>query len=42
MVMMVFANGAYEVPNVAVDAYAVYTNNVPAGAFPDGWVPAAA
>jgi len=29
----VFASGCYEVPNVATDAYAVYTNNVPSGAF---------
>lgn len=28
-----FATGCYEVPNVHVDAYAVYTNNVPSGAF---------
>jgi len=28
-----FANGCYEVPNIHVDAYAVYTNNVPSGAF---------
>lgn len=25
--------GPYEVPNVSVDAFAVYTNNIPAGAF---------
>jgi CO/xanthine dehydrogenase Mo-binding subunit len=25
--------GAYEIPNVSTDAYAVYTNNIPAGAF---------
>lgn len=25
--------GPYEIPNISVDAYAVYTNNVPAGAF---------
>jgi len=25
--------GAYEIPNVKVDTYAVYTNNIPAGAF---------
>jgi CO/xanthine dehydrogenase Mo-binding subunit len=25
--------GAYEIPNVKVDAYAVYTNNIPGGAF---------
>ncbi|HMQ31901.1 MAG TPA: xanthine dehydrogenase family protein molybdopterin-binding subunit [Chloroflexaceae bacterium] len=28
-----FASGCYEVPNIHVDAYAVYTNNVPSGAF---------
>ena len=28
-----FANGCYEVPNISVDAYAVYTNNLPSGAF---------
>lgn len=28
-----FANGCYDVPNVQSDAYAVYTNNVPSGAF---------
>lgn len=28
-----FATGCYEVPNLQVDAYAVYTNNVPSGAF---------
>jgi len=27
-----FATGPYEVPNVKVDGYAVYTNNLPAGA----------
>ena len=27
------ATGAYDVPNVSTDAYAVYTNNIPAGAF---------
>ncbi len=27
------AAGAYEVPNVLVDTYAMYTNNVPSGAF---------
>jgi CO/xanthine dehydrogenase Mo-binding subunit len=32
-VASLFASGAYEVPNIAVDGYAVYTNNVPAGAF---------
>jgi CO/xanthine dehydrogenase Mo-binding subunit len=28
-----FATGCYEVPNISVDGYAVYTNNVPSGAF---------
>lgn len=28
-----FASGCYEVPNLAIDGYAVYTNNIPAGAF---------
>ena len=32
-VATLFANGCYDVPNVAVDGYAVYTNNIPAGAF---------
>ncbi|NLE83134.1 MAG: xanthine dehydrogenase family protein [Chloroflexi bacterium] len=27
------ASGPYEIPNVSTDAYAVYTNDVPAGAF---------
>lgn len=27
------ATGPYEIPNVAVDAYAVYTNDIPGGAF---------
>ena len=30
---MTFAHGPYDVPNVAVDGFAVYTNNVPSGAF---------
>ena len=25
--------GPYEIPNVSVDSYAVYTNNIPGGAF---------
>lgn len=29
----VFASGCYEIENVATDAYVVYTNNVPCGAF---------
>jgi CO/xanthine dehydrogenase Mo-binding subunit len=28
-----FASGCYEVPHISVDAYAVYTNNLPSGAF---------
>jgi CO/xanthine dehydrogenase Mo-binding subunit len=28
-----FASGCYEVPNISVDGYAVYTHNVPSGAF---------
>jgi CO/xanthine dehydrogenase Mo-binding subunit len=28
-----FANGCYEVANISVDGYAVYTNNIPSGAF---------
>ncbi|MGH2534796.1 MAG: xanthine dehydrogenase family protein molybdopterin-binding subunit [Thermomicrobiales bacterium] len=32
-VATVFASGCYEVANIAVDGYAVYTNNVPSGAF---------
>ncbi len=32
-VATLFATGSYEIPNVAVDGYAVYTNNVPSGAF---------
>jgi CO/xanthine dehydrogenase Mo-binding subunit len=32
-VAAIFVNGAYNVANVWVDAYAVYTNNVPSGAF---------
>ncbi|GAC1509564.1 MAG: xanthine dehydrogenase subunit D [Ktedonobacteraceae bacterium] len=28
-----FANGCYEIPNLSVDGYAVYTNNIPSGAF---------
>jgi len=29
----VFTNGCYEVPNIKADGYAVYTNNIPSGAF---------
>lgn len=32
-VATLFANGTYEVANISVDGYAVYTNNVPSGAF---------
>ncbi len=32
-VATLFASGCYEVPNVSSDGYAVYTNNVPSGAF---------
>src|SRR5207248_4893913 len=32
-VAALFASGCYEIPNIAVDGYAVYTNNVPCGAF---------
>ncbi|HEY0605948.1 MAG TPA: xanthine dehydrogenase family protein molybdopterin-binding subunit [Herpetosiphonaceae bacterium] len=28
-----FASGCYEVPNISVDGYAVFTNNIPSGAF---------
>ena len=28
-----FMSGCYEVPNITVDGYAVYTNNIPSGAF---------
>jgi CO/xanthine dehydrogenase Mo-binding subunit len=28
-----FASGCYEIPHLRVDGYAVYTNNIPAGAF---------
>ena len=28
-----FASGTYEVPNIHADGYAVYTNNIPSGAF---------
>lgn len=29
---VLFANGCYEIPNITVDGYAIYTNNIPAGA----------
>jgi len=29
----VFATGCYEIPNISTDGYAVYTNNIPSGAF---------
>ena len=32
-VATLFASGCYEVPHIAADGYAVYTNNVPCGAF---------
>jgi CO/xanthine dehydrogenase Mo-binding subunit len=32
-VATVFATGCYRVPNVAVDGYVAYTNNIPCGAF---------
>jgi len=32
-VAVLFASGCYEVPNISVDGYAVYTNNMPCGAF---------
>lgn len=32
-VATLFASGCYEVANISVDGYAVYTNNIPAGAF---------
>lgn len=32
-VAALFASGCYEIPNISTTAYAVYTNNVPSGAF---------
>jgi CO/xanthine dehydrogenase Mo-binding subunit len=32
-VATLFASGCYEIPNIAVDGYAIYTNNIPCGAF---------
>jgi CO/xanthine dehydrogenase Mo-binding subunit len=32
-VATLFATGCYEIPTISVDGYAVYTNNVPCGAF---------
>ena len=32
-VITLFASGCYEIPNISVDGYVVYTNNVPSGAF---------
>jgi len=32
-VATLFASGCYEIANVSVDGYAVYTNNIPCGAF---------
>jgi CO/xanthine dehydrogenase Mo-binding subunit len=36
-----FVTGCYEIANIAVDGYAVYTNNIPAGAFRGFGVPQA-
>ena len=32
-VATLFSTGCYEIPNIAIDGYAVYTNNIPCGAF---------
>jgi CO/xanthine dehydrogenase Mo-binding subunit len=32
-VATLFANGAYSIDNISVDGYALYTNNIPCGAF---------
>jgi CO/xanthine dehydrogenase Mo-binding subunit len=32
-VATLFASGCYEIANIAIDGYAVYTNNIPCGAF---------
>src|SRR5690606_17565111 len=32
-VATLFANACYDVANISVDGYAVYTNNIPCGAF---------
>jgi CO/xanthine dehydrogenase Mo-binding subunit len=32
-VATLFSSGSYNVPNISVDGYAIYTNNVPCGAF---------
>jgi CO/xanthine dehydrogenase Mo-binding subunit len=32
-VATLFATGCYEIPNIAVDGYVTYTNNIPCGAF---------
>jgi CO/xanthine dehydrogenase Mo-binding subunit len=32
-VATLFASGCYEIPNISVDGYVVYTNNIPCGAF---------
>ncbi len=32
-VVTLFTTGCYEIPTIAVDGYAVYTNNIPSGAF---------
>ncbi len=31
--MTLFASGCYEIPNITVDGYVAYTNNIPCGAF---------
>jgi len=32
-VATLFSSGCYKVPNISIDGYAIYTNNVPCGAF---------
>lgn len=32
-VAALFSNGCYDIPNISTDAYVVYTNNIPCGAF---------
>ncbi len=32
-VATLFSSGCYNIPNISVDGYAVYTNNIPSGAF---------
>jgi CO/xanthine dehydrogenase Mo-binding subunit len=36
-----FVTGSYEIPHISVDGYAVYTNNIPSGAFRGFGVPQA-